>query len=80
MEEALFAKIDAALAEIRPMTAQAFEPAVSIERQLTWCRSFVLGSFQEDRPGPFTMGLVVREFDMYADRPQLAPLSTRSRI
>jgi hypothetical protein len=75
MEEALLEKIDAALAEIRPMAAQAFEPAASIERQLAWCRNFVLGGPQEDPPGPFSMGLIaVREFDMYGDRPELAAL------
>ncbi|MCR6475174.1 hypothetical protein NU688_03310 [Variovorax sp. ZS18.2.2] len=75
MEEELLEKIDAALADIRPMAAQSFEPAVSIERQLTWCRNFVLGHPQENRPGPFSMGLIaVREFDMYGDRPELATL------
>lgn len=75
MDEALLKKIDAALADICPMAAQPFEPAVSIERQLTWCRNFVLGNSPEDRPGPFSMGLIaVREFDMYGDRPELAAL------
>lgn len=75
MDKALLEKIDAALAEIRPLAAQSFEPAVSIERQLGWCRNFVLGSSQEDRPGPFSMGLIaVREFDMYGDQPELAAL------
>jgi hypothetical protein len=75
MEEVLLAKIDAALADICPMAAQSFEPAVSIERQLRWCRNFVLGNAQEERPGPFSMGLIaVREFDMYGDRPELAAL------
>lgn len=75
MEEALLEKIDAALAEIRPMAARPFEPAVSIERQLRWCRDFVLGNSQDERPGPFSMGLIaVREFDMYGDRPELAAL------
>ena len=75
MDKAILEKIDAALAEIRPMAAQSFEPAVSIERQLGWCRNFALGISQEDRPGPFSMGLIaVREFDMYGDRPELAAL------
>ncbi|UVH59265.1 immunity protein Tsi6 family protein [Variovorax paradoxus] len=75
MKEALLEKIDAALAEIRPMAAQSFEPAISIERQLRWCRNFVLGGSQNDRPGSFSMGLIaVREFDMYGDRPELAAL------
>lgn len=75
MEQALLGKIDAALAEIRPMAEKSFEPAVSIERQLAWCRTFLLGSAGEIRPGPFSMGLIaVREFDMYGDRPELAAL------
>ncbi|MBB6560088.1 hypothetical protein HNP48_002760 [Acidovorax soli] len=75
MDEELLRKIDTALAEIRPMAAQAFAPAVSIERQLLWCRHFVLGVPQEDPPGPLSMGLIaVREFDMYGDRPELAAL------
>ncbi len=58
-----------------PMAAQAFAPAVSIERQLLWCRHFVLGVPREDPPGPLSMGLIaVREFDMYGDRPELAAL------
>lgn len=60
---------------IRPMAALAFEPAVSIERQLAWCQGFVLSGPQEDLPGPFSMGLIaVREFDMYGDTPELAAL------
>ena len=75
MEQALLGKIDTALAEIRPMADKSFEPAVSIERQLAWCRAFLLGSAGDDRPGPFSMGLIaVREFDMYGDRPELAAL------
>ncbi|MGO4392736.1 hypothetical protein AB4Z46_15415 [Variovorax sp. M-6] len=75
MDEALLEKIDAALADFCPMAAQSFEPAVSIERQLTLVPEFVLGKSQEDRPGPFSMGLIaVREFDMYGDRPELAAL------
>lgn len=74
-EEELLENIDAALADICPMAARSFEPAVSIERQLRWCRNFVLGNSQEDRPGPFSMGLIAtREFDMYGDRPELATL------
>ena len=75
MDDPLLAKIDAALAEIRPMAAASFEPAASIERQLDWCRAFVEGRPAEPRPGPFSMGLIaVREFDMYGDRPELSDL------
>lgn len=75
MKQALLQQIDAALAQIRPMAEKSFEPAVSIERQLAWCRRFLMGSTGEDRPGPFSMGLIaVREFDMYGDRPELSTL------
>ena len=67
--------IDDALREIRPLAARSFAPAVSIERQLDWCRRFELGLPGEPRPGPFSMGLIaVREFDMYGDRPELSSL------
>jgi hypothetical protein len=63
MEEALPEKIDAALAEIRPMAAQSFEPAISIERELRWCRNFVLGCSQEDRPAlPVSMSIAALTF------------------
>lgn len=75
MSDALLEMIDAALTDICPSAAQSFEPAVSIERQLKWCRDFVQGNSQEDRPGPFSMGLIAtREFDMYGDQPELAAL------
>ncbi|GJG98517.1 hypothetical protein [Cupriavidus pauculus] len=75
MENSLLELIDSALREIQPMAAQAFEPAVSIERQLNWCRSFECGLPIEPAPGPFSMGLIaVREFDMYGDMPELASL------
>ena len=75
MERSLLEVIDAALEEIRPMAAASFAPAVSIERQLDWCRGFEMGQATEARPGPFSMGLIaVREFDMYGDRPELAML------
>ncbi len=57
------------------MAAQAVQPAVSIERQLNWCRRFECGLPREPAPGPFSMGLIaVREFDMYGDMPELASL------
>lgn len=75
MEQALLEKVDAPLAEIHPMAEKSFEPAMSIEHQLAWCRTFLLGGAGEDRPGAFSMGLIaVREFDMYGDRPELAAL------
>lgn len=75
MENSLLELIDSALREIRPMASQAFQPAVSIERQLNWCRNFETGLPCEPAPGPFSMGLIaVREFDMYGDMPELASL------
>ncbi len=75
MENSLLELIDEALEEIRPMVAATWEPAVSIQRQLDWCRLFELGLPTEPRPGPFSMGLIaVREFDMYGDRPELSTL------
>jgi hypothetical protein len=64
-----------ALAQIEPLAAQGWEPALSIARQLRWCVAFALGEPSESRPGPFTMGLIAtREFDMYGDQPELASL------
>jgi hypothetical protein len=75
MNEALLARIDSALAQIEPMASHSFGPALSIRRQLRWCRDFVCGVTRESMPGALTMGLIaVREFDMYGDRPELASL------
>ena len=75
METSLLELIDAALREIQPLAAKAFPPAVSIERQLNWCRNFECGLPCDPAPGPFSMGLIaVREFDMYGDMPELASL------
>ena len=75
MNEDLVEKIDAALARIRPMARLSFAPALSVERQLEWCRGYALGGPAGDRPGPFSMGLIaVREFDMYGDQPDLSDL------
>jgi hypothetical protein len=75
MEKSLLMLIDEALGEIRSMVDASFEPAVSIARQLEWCRDFELGLPTQSRPGPFSMGLIaVREFDMYGDRPDLSAL------
>ena len=75
MDEDLVAKIDAALARIRPMARASFAPALSIERQLEWCRGYVREHATDDRPGPLSMGLIaVREFDMHGDQPDLSDL------
>jgi hypothetical protein len=75
MKKSLLELIDAALEEVRPMVALSFQPAVTIERQLNWCRRFEAGLASEPRPGPFSMGLIaVREFDMYGDRAELSAL------
>lgn len=73
MEKTLLELIDAALQEIQPMVVRSFQPAISIQRQLLWCRNLELGVINEPKPGPFSMGLIaVREFDMYGDQPELA--------
>ena len=69
------AKIDEALAKIVPMEAAGWAPAQSIARQLRWCRALALGEVREERPGPFSMGLIAtREFDMWGNEPELASL------
>jgi hypothetical protein len=71
----LLARIEEALAKIVPMAEAGWGPAHSIERQLRWCRAFVLDEPREERPRPFSMGLIAtREFDMYGDEPELASL------
>jgi hypothetical protein len=71
----LLASIDQALAQIRPMAAAGWEQAMSIERQLNWCRGALQGEAVERPPGPFSMGLIAtREFDMYGSQPELASL------
>lgn len=73
MEKSLLELIDEAMKDIQPMAATAWEPAVSIGRQLEWIKLFALGLETGPRPGPFSMGLIaVREFDMYGDRPDLS--------
>ncbi len=75
MHDKLLAKIDEALAQIMPMAAQGWGAAISIERQLRWCRATLTGAPVEPAPGPLSMGLIaVREFDMYGDAPDLARL------
>jgi hypothetical protein len=71
----LLAEIEQALARITPMAEQQWDPAVSIQRQLLWCRGYLQGQVPEARPGPFSMGLIAtREFDMYGNEPDLASL------
>lgn len=73
----LLAKIDEALAQIVPMVEAGWGPAQSTERQLRWCRAYVLDEPREDRPGPFSMGeIAFRAFDMHGDEPELASLIT----
>ncbi len=74
----LLAEIDQALAQITPRADQNWDRAVSIQRQLLWCHGYLLGQVAEERPGPFSMGLIaVREFDMYGNDPDLAALINR---
>lgn len=74
----LLADIEAALAQITPMREAGWEPAQSMERQLNWCKAHLLHQPNEERPGPFSMGLMAtREFDMYGNDPDLASLINR---
>lgn len=75
-DDAVFrAKIDEALARIEPMAEAGWGPAQSILRQLRWCRAFALGEAREERPGPFSMGMIAtRNFDMWGNEPELASL------
>lgn len=71
----LLTKARIALAQVEPMAAQGWGPAESIARQLRWCAALAANEPREERPGPFSMGLIAtREFDMYGDRPELATL------
>ena len=75
-DDAVFlARIDEALAQIEPMAAAGLGVAESILRQLRWCRALALGETREERPGPFSMGLIAtRNFDMWGNEPELASL------
>ena len=75
MHPHLSAKARSALEQIERMEAAGWAPAQSIARQLPWCVAFASGLPCEERPGPFSMGLIAtRELDMYGDRPALASL------
>ncbi len=74
-DRVFLAKIDEALARIEPMAEAGWGPAESILRQLRWCRAFALGEPREERPGPFSMGMIAtRNFDMWGNEPELASL------
>jgi hypothetical protein len=75
-DDAVFlAKIDEALAQIVPMAQAGLGISQSIERQLRWCRALALGEPREERPGPFSMGMIAtRNFDMWGNEPELASL------
>ena len=75
MYEQLLTNAQSALAQIEPLAARGWPPAQSIARQLRWCVAFASGQAREDRPGPFSMGLIAtRELDMYGNLPELASL------
>ncbi len=75
MRPSLLTKVQAALQQVEPLAARGWGPAESIARQLRWCAAFAADEEREERPGPFSMGLIAtREFDMYGDRPELASL------
>ena len=71
----VLADIDRALAQMEPMATSGWDFAVSVVRQLHWCRSKMRGEAVETPPGPFSMGLMAtRELDMYGSQPELAML------
>ena len=73
MREPLLTMARSALEQIEPLAAQGWVPAQSIARQLRWCVAFASGQPGQERPGPFSMGLIAtRELDMYGDMPELA--------
>lgn len=75
MDDQLLTMAQSALSQIEPLAAQGWPPAQNIHRQLRWCVAFACGQAREDRPGPFSMGLIAtRELDMYGDMPELAGL------
>jgi hypothetical protein len=75
MENGTLEKASEALRSMPPFQGKGWPPADSIVRQLKWCIGFLSGEDVEERPGPFSMGLIaVREFDMYGDQPELAQL------
>lgn len=75
MESPLLEKVRRALHHMEPMAAHDWPPAQSIARQLRWCLAYLTDQPREERPGPFSMGLIAtREFDMYGDQPDLATL------
>jgi hypothetical protein len=75
MHELLLTNARSALQQIEALAARGWPPALSIARQLRWCVAFASGQPTEDRPGPFSMGLIaMRELDMYGDMPELAEL------
>jgi len=74
-DQVFLAKIDEALAQIEPMAKAGLGVAESILRQLRWCRALALGEPREERPGPFSMGMIAtRNFDMWGNEPELASL------
>ena len=75
MHTTLLAKTQAAPAQIETTVAHDWGPAESIARQLRWRAASAADEPREERPGPFSMGLIAtREFDMYGDRPELDSL------
>ena len=75
MREPLLTMARSALEQIEPLAAQGWAPAQSIAQQLRWCVAFASGQPGQERPGPFSMGLIAtRELDMYGDMPELAEL------
>ncbi|MEK7287551.1 MAG: hypothetical protein AAB091_03180 [Elusimicrobiota bacterium] len=75
MNRQLLEKAQEALSQIELLAVGGWSPAESIARQLRWCIAFASDQPREERPGPFSMGLIAtRELDMHGNRPELAAL------
>lgn len=73
MNEYLISSIEAAQRTVERFAKAGFEPARTIERQLTWCWSRATGFIQEPPPAPLCMSyLMEHEFAKYGAYPLLA--------
>jgi hypothetical protein len=73
MNEYLISSIEAAQRTIERFAASGFEPARTIERQLSWCWGCAAGFIKEPPPAPLCMSyLMEHQFTKYGAYPLLA--------
>jgi hypothetical protein len=73
MNEYLISSIESAQRTIERFAASGFEPAKTIERQLSWCWGRVAGFIKDPPPAPLCMSyLMEHEFAKYGAYPLLA--------